>query len=221
MACNGTDRHAKVVFQSASPSAEAKALAFSMELNLPVWLSALDNFSKARFVEGCALMFPILDKAAKARRPNDNNKKRMSAFITDELENVIALGTGLDIGFAEDSQKIILGVESIGEVFYRVRCSVLHEAGVPDHIEFVREGGKFVFSLTPATPSSPAIVSVPGQFCEILHVTLLGCPEYTSIPREFVGRRIKFGRHTILPSDCIGRFGDLREQLLFDPSSNG
>ena len=26
MACNGTDRHAKVVFQSASPSAEAKAV---------------------------------------------------------------------------------------------------------------------------------------------------------------------------------------------------
>lgn len=166
-------------------------------------------------------MFPLLDKAAKARRPKEGNKKRMCAFITDEFENVIALGTGLDIGFIKDSQKIILGTESIGEVFYRLRCSVLHEAEVPDHIEFVREGGRFVFSLTPATPSSPAIITVPGQFCEILHVALLGCPEYTSVPREFVGRRIKFGRHTIMPSDCIGRFGVLREQLLFGPSSNG
>ena len=192
-----------------------------MQLNFPVWLSALDHFSRERFVEGCALMFPLLDRAAKARRPKDGNKKRMSAFITDELENVIALGTGLDIGFNNDNQKIIFGTEGIGEVFYRVRCSVLHEAEVPDHIEFVREGGKFVFSLSPATPSSPAIITVPGQFCEILHVTLLGCPEYTSIPREFVGRRIKFGRHTILPSDCIGRFGVLREQLLFGPPSNG
>ena len=198
-----------------------RKLAISMQLNLPVWLSALENFSRARFVEGCALMFPLLDNAAQARRPKDGNKKRMSAFITDELENVIALGTGLDIDFTKDNQKIIFGTESIGEVFYRVRCSVLHEAEVPDHIEFVREGGKFVFSLTPATPSSPAIVTVPGQFCEILHVTLLGCPEYTSIPSEFVGRRIKFGRHTILPSDCIGRFGVLREQLFFGPPSNG
>jgi hypothetical protein len=166
-------------------------------------------------------MFPLLDKAAKARRPKDGNKKRMSAFITDELENVIALGTGLNINFNKNGPKIVFGAESIGEVVYRVRCSILHEAEVPEHIEFVREGGKFEFSLKAATSSSPAIITIPGQFCEILHVALLGCPEYTSIPREFVGRRIKFGHHTILPADCIGRFGVLREQLIFGPSSNG
>lgn len=188
-----------------------------MQLNLPVWLSAIDHFSKARFIEGCALMFPLLDKAAKARRPGDGNKKRMCAFINDELENVIALGTGLDIHFAENNQKIILGTESIGEVFYRLRCSVLHEADIPERINFVRDGGIFVFSLTPETPSSPAIITVPGQFCEILHVALLGCPEYSSIPPEFIGRRIIFGRHKINPSDCIGKFGVLREQLLFGP----
>lgn len=76
-----------------------------MQLNFRVWLSALDHFARANFIEGCALMFPLLDRAAKARRPKDGNKKRITAFIVDELENVIALGTGLDIEFPADGKK--------------------------------------------------------------------------------------------------------------------
>jgi hypothetical protein len=180
-----------------------------------MWLSGLDNFSRSNFIEGCALMFPLLDKAAKARRPKDGNKKRMSSFITDELENVISLGTGLDLAFSAGTDKIILGTENIGEIFYRIRCSILHEAEVPEHIKFVRVGGQFIFSLTPATSTSPAVITVPGQFCEVLHMVLLGCAEYTSIPKEFAGRRVRFGQHEIMPSQCIGNFGVLRQQLLF------
>lgn len=185
-----------------------------MQLNFSVWLSALHNFNQPRFIEGCALMFPLVDKAAKKRRPKDSNRVRMSKSITDELERVIALGTGIDLEFDPNGQKIILGNEDIGEIFYKVRCSILHEAEIPELVHFSRQSGVFKFLLTPATPTSPATITVPAQFCEILLVALLGCPEYSSIPTEFVGRKIRFGRHEILPSQCIGNFSVLRHQLI-------
>lgn len=166
-------------------------------------------------------MFPLLDKAAKVRRPKEGNKKRMSAFMTDELENVISLCTGLDLQFSPNSQKIVLGRESVGEIFYRIRCSVLHEAETPDDIEFKRDPGKLSFSLTPATSTNNTKISVPAQFCEALHLVILGCPEYTAIPQDFAGRRIRFGRHEIMPSQCIGNFQILRQQLLSGVSLDG
>lgn len=114
----------------------------------------------------------------------------------------------------------MIGSESIGEIFYRVRCSILHEAEVPEHINFERVPGLFNFSLSPATTINPFTITVPGQFCDLLHVALLGCPEYTSIPKEFSGRRIRFAGHTILPSDCIGNFELLRQQLILSRFSN-
>jgi len=192
-----------------------------MQLNLTVWFSAIDNFTRLRFIEGCALMFPLVDKAAKLRRPKDSNRVRMSKFITDELEHVIALGTGLDIVFDPNSQKIILGNDNIGEIIYKVRCSVLHEAETPESIKFTRNLGVFQFSFLPATSESQATITVPAQFFEVLHVVLLGCPEYTSISSEFVGRKIRFGRHEIMPSQCVGNFAVLRQQLLFGVNLNG
>jgi hypothetical protein len=192
-----------------------------MQLNFEVWLSALDNFTRARYIEGCALMFPLLDRAAKSRRPKDGNRARMSKFITDEIENVIALGTGLDVEFDPRGKKIVLGDESLGEVIYRLRCNVLHEAELPMDIEFMRLPGQFQFSLTPASGNSSAKLSVPAQFCEALHLALLSCPEYSSIPAQFAGRRIRFGRHEILPSQCIGKVSVLRQQLIFGVSASG
>jgi hypothetical protein len=159
-------------------------------------------------------MFPILDKAAKTRYPGLGNKRRMSKFIADELEHVIALGTGLDIKFYSE-RKIIFGVEDIGEVFYRLRCTVLHEAKVPDDIVFTLESGAFGFRVKRDDETGPATLFLPDQFCEMLHLTLLSCPEYTVIPQVFEGRGVRFGSHEIMPSQCVGNFGTLRHQLLF------
>ncbi len=159
-------------------------------------------------------MFPILDKAAKTGYPSLGNKRRMSKFIADELERVIALGTGLDIKFHSE-RKIIFGTEDIGEVFYRLRCTVLHEAEVPDDIVFAREFGAFSFGLKRDEETGPATLFLPDQFCEMLHLTLLSCPEYTTLPQIFEGRGVRFGRHEIMPSQCVGNFGALRYQLLF------
>jgi hypothetical protein len=172
-------------------------------------------------MEGCALMFPLLDKAAKRRRPKDNNKLRMSKFIVDELEHVIALGTGLDLQFNPNGQKIVLGAENVGEVFYRLRCCVLHEVELPENVNFTRTPGSFEFAWKPATSVGPSTITVPAQFCELLHVALLGCPEYTSVSPAFLGRRVRFGRSEILPSQCVGKFGVLRHQLLFGTATGG
>lgn len=160
-------------------------------------------------------MFPLLDKAAKIRRPGYGNKKRISLFINDELENIIELGTGLAIKFTTNDQKIVVGKEGIWELFYRVRNSILHEAETPDNITFERKSGIFAFSFIPSTNTKSASISVPAQFCEIMLILLISCPEYSSIPKEFVGRRIKFGRHEIMPSQCIGNFNTLKKQLIF------
>jgi hypothetical protein len=185
-----------------------------MEINFSLWLNGLGFFADGASIEGCALMFPILDKAAKNRYPNFGNKKRMSKFMADELERVIALGTGLDLKFNSD-RKIIFGTEDIGEVLYRLRCKVLHEADVPDDLVFTRESGVFEFALKRAEGTGPATIFLPDQFCELLHLTLLSCPEYSAIPQNFEGRRIRFGLHEIMPSQCVGNYGILRHQLLF------
>jgi hypothetical protein len=171
-----------------------------MQLNLSVWLSALNHFTQSSFLEGCALLFPLVDKAAKARRPKGRNRDRMVAYFTDELEHVIALGTGLDLKFNPSGSKIDFGGKSVGEVMYAVRCEVLHEAQFPLRIEFVDGAGSFAF----------------GQdHFECLLVVVLASPEFTSVPKEFLGRAVRFARHKIVPSQCVGSWGETRTQLLF------
>ena len=192
-----------------------------MQFNFLFWLNALNHNARANFMEGCALMFPLLDKAAKQRRPKDTNTSRISKFTVDELEHVIALGTGLDVEFKPDGPKIIFGAESIGEVFYRLRCSVLHEAEMPENIRFTGTPGIFSFSWKLGDLTGESTITVPAQFCELLHVVLLGCPEYTSLPPAFIGRRIRFYKSEILPSQCVGKFWVLRKQLIFGAASGG
>lgn len=190
-----------------------------MQLNFNSWLSSLDSYAKSLYLEGCTLMFPLLDKTSKIRRPDEkSNKKRMVSFINDELENVIAIGTGLNVEFDSNGRKIILGDEGIAELFYRVRCAILHEAQMPENIIFKRQFGLFEFSLSPATSTTPLTISVPSEFCESLLLAILACPEYTSIPSEFNNRRIRFGRHEIMPSECVGNIEELRKQLIFGPN---
>jgi hypothetical protein len=186
-----------------------------MQLNFMTWLSSLNHFSAGQTLEGATLMFPLLDRASKNRYPNFGNKKRMTLFLKDELEKVIALGTGLDLTFRQDGPKILFDTEHIGEVLYRLRCFLLHESEFPSDIEFTRNSGQFSFGWTKPTGASSATITLPDQFCECLLLVLLGCPEYKTLPLEFRGRKIRFGRHEILPSTCVGQFGILRQQLLF------
>lgn len=187
-----------------------------MQLNFSVWLSSLDNFSSSRFIEGCALLFPLVDKAAKARRRKDTNRNRISGYIIDELEKIIALGTGIDIEFAPgENKKIILGEESIGEIFYRIRCSVVHEAETPDSIVFTDQPGVFEFGL------SETNITVPKLFCVALLFVVLASPEYSNVPSEFIGRKIRFGQHEIMPSQCVGNYDETRKQLLCRVQNNG
>jgi hypothetical protein len=186
-----------------------------MQLNFKAWLSSLNHFSVGQTLEGATLMFPLLDRASKMRYPNLGNKKRMTLFLKDELENVIALGTGLDLKFRHDGPKILFDIEHVGEVIYRHRCCLLHEAEFPPDLVFVRNPGQFSFGWTKPKDTETATITLPDQFCECLLLVLLGCPEYKSLPLEFRGRKIRFGRHEILPSTCVGQFGILRKQLLF------
>ena len=189
-----------------------------MKLNMPVWLNALNFFIRNHSISGAALSFPIIDKAAKIRYPSKNkkdlnNKIRMINWFNDEFENTVEIGTGLRLNFSDCAKrKLQLGSESIGEIIYRVRCSVLHEIENPVDVKFDYDPSGMIFGCD-TDPAGTVVVTVPANYLASMHLVALASPEYTSITDEFNGRRIKFLGAIITPSLCVGNYQILREQV--------
>jgi len=195
-----------------------------MELNISTWLNALEFFliGRQRLLEACTLSFPIVDKAAKARAIAKNpsakgdpcNKVRMVGYFTEEFEQTVALATGIRPDFTSDAdKKVVLGDKSIGEWIYHVRNSYLHESGAPNDVVFLpRQPGKLCFGIVDGKTAQ-----ISEDFFLFQHFAVLVSPEYTSLPAEFAGKRIRFGGATINPSECLGNF-DALMGLLHTPS---
>ena len=185
---------------------------------MPVWLNALNFFIARSAISGAALSFPIIDKAAKKRYPprnkNDsNNKVRMINWFNDEFENIVEIGTGNKLNFSGATKnKLQIGSEGIGDIIYRVRCSVLHEMENPVDVKFDDDPGGMTFGSN-IDASGRVDVIIPAHYLASMHLVALASPEYKSITDEFVGRRIKFLGSVITPSLCVGNYQVLRDQI--------
>lgn len=134
----------------------------------------------------------------------------MVGYFSDEFGKTVALATGIKLNIAPGAgMKVTLGEKSVGEWIYHVRNSYLHESGAPDDVVFLpHQPGQLRFGIVDGKTAE-----ISEDFFLFQRIAVLASPEYTSLPAEFVGKRIRFGGVTINPSECLGNFDALMGQL--------